>query len=124
MRLLLLFCLIIIANHLVAQAKNDPVSLRDDGLPAASPRDADLQDDDQTREDYQPTRQHIPGTINRTDEPEQESLEYRSAFEPEEQGKHFENDTTRVKIKNPLTIGEEPKVAPDTSGAEGVKPPR
>jgi hypothetical protein len=133
MRLLLLFCFIIITNHLAAQTKNDPLMLRDDGLPVTSPRDSDLQDNDRTREDYQPTRQHIPGTINRTDEPEQQPLEYRSEFEAEEQGKHFENDASRgylldsngKPIKSPTSIDDEvPKVTPDTSGVGGVKAPK
>jgi hypothetical protein len=124
MKILFLFCFIIIANYSVAQTKNDPVSLRDDGLPLVSPRDADLQEGDRIQEDYQQTRQHIPGTINRTDEPEAQPLEYRSPFDPEERVKHFENDTTRVKAKpimNPS--GQEPKVTPDTSSAGGTNAP-
>ena len=115
MRLIVLFCLMFIANHTFSQTKNDPVPLRDDGLPVASPREAGLQDIDRTRDDYQPTRQHIPGTINRTDEPEQQPLEYRSAFEVQESERHFRNDTTRVTVKDPGP-GVDPGVSPNNGG--------
>lgn len=122
MRLLFLFIFVLTADYSFAQTKTDPVQLRDDGLPAASPRDADPPEAERDRENYQPNRQHIPGTINRT-EPEQQPLEYRSEFEPDENKKHFENDTTRVPVRT-TPISQPPAAPADTSRGGALRTPQ